>query len=207
MVDMNLSEEEQVEALKKWWKANGVSAVGGIAIGLAGVFGWQLWNSHQQQIAEQVSMQFEQLNVSVAAGSFEPATKQAEGIITEHQDSTYAVFAALELAKVKVAQGDVVGAQGQLQWVVENAPNPSLAQIARLRIARILLDSGDLDGVSELLKTDSGEGYRGDFSELKGDVALERGDKSSARSLYREALDNQVSNTAVVQMKFDDLAQ
>ncbi len=207
MVDVNLSEEEQVEALKKWWKANGVSAVGGVVIGLAGVFGWQMWNSYQQQIGEQVSMQFEQLNVSVAAGSFEPATKQAEGIIAEHQGSPYATFAALELAKVKVLQGDIAGAQGQLQWVVENAPEPSLAQIARLRIARILLDAGDLDGVESLIKTASSEGYSGDFAELNGDVALARGDKVTARSFYQQALDNQVSNAAVVQMKFDDLAQ
>ncbi len=207
MVDVNLSEEEQVEALKKWWKANGVSAVGGVALGLAGVFGWQAWSAHQTQMAEQVSMQFEQLNVSVATGSYGPATKQAEGIIAEHQDSTYATFAALELAKVKLAQGDTAGAQGQLQWVVEHAPEPLLAQVARLRIARILLDTGDLDGVDTLLKTAAADSYTGDFSELKGDVALERGDRVAAQSFYREALDNQVSNAAVVQMKFDDLVR
>ena len=42
-----LTEEEQVEQLKKWWKENGLSIVGGVVVGLALVFGWRSWQHHQ----------------------------------------------------------------------------------------------------------------------------------------------------------------
>ena len=47
-----LTEEEQVERLKQWWKENGRSIIAGVVIGL-GVFGsWQGWRAYQIQQAE-----------------------------------------------------------------------------------------------------------------------------------------------------------
>ena len=34
-----LSEEEQVEALKKWWKDNGTSVIAGVVLGFGIIFG------------------------------------------------------------------------------------------------------------------------------------------------------------------------
>ncbi len=205
MVDVNLSEEEQVEALKNWWKENGKSVIAGLVLGLGGVFGWQYWTQHQMQIAEQASQQFEQLTNSVAADS-PAAVTQAEAIITQYEQTPYAVFAALNLAKVKFQQGDVAGAKAQLQWVIAEADDPSLQQIARLRLARLLLDQGSLDEASALVAQAPADSFRGDFAELKGDIALQQGDRAAARQAYQEALEYDVSNSALVQMKFDDLA-
>ena len=41
------TEEEQIEAIKRWWKKNGSSLLLGIALALAIVFGWQAWQNHQ----------------------------------------------------------------------------------------------------------------------------------------------------------------
>ncbi len=35
------TEEEQIEAIKRWWKENGVSLLIGAAIAAAGVFAWK----------------------------------------------------------------------------------------------------------------------------------------------------------------------
>lgn len=205
MVDVNLSEEEQVEALKKWWKENGKSVAAGIVMGLGGVFGWQYWGQYQQDVAEQASMQFEQLTQSVAANT--PASiNQAEALIASYQGSSYAVFAALNLAKVKYQQGDINGAKAQLQWVLDNGDDPSLQQIARLRQARILLNEGQIDEAAALIESAPTDNFRGDQAELRGDIALKRGDEVAARQAYGEALEYKVSNSALVQMKFDDLA-
>jgi len=205
MVNVNLSEDEQVEALKSWWKENGKSVVAGIVMGLGGVFGWQYWTQHQEQVAEQASQQFEQLTNSVAAGSATAVT-QAEAVIAQYERSPYAIFAALNLAKVKFQQGDIDGAKEQLQWVMAKADDQSLQQIARLRLARLLLDQGAVDEASSLVAQASPDNFRGDFAELRGDIALMKGDQEAARLAYGEALEYQVSNSALVQMKFDDLA-
>ncbi len=206
MVDVNLSEEEQVEALKKWWKENGRSVIGGIVLGLGAVFGWQAWQQHQQSIADQASVQFEQLNQSLAADALGPAASQAEQLINEYGDTPYAVFAALDLARVKLGQGDAAAAIGQLQWVVDNADEPSFRQIARLRMARIHLDAGELDAAQAVIDQAEDDAYRGEFAELKGDLALARGDREGAHAAYRDALDKGVGSASLVEMKLDDLA-
>lgn len=206
MINVHLSEEEQVEELKKWWKENGRSVIAGVVLGLGGVLGWQYWNSYQKGVAEEASMQFEQLNNSVAVGSIANATKQAEKLITDHGGSSYATFAALDLAKVKLKQGDKAGAQVQLQWVIDNAPDASLAQVARLRLARVMLSEGNAEGALAVVNQAPTDGFKGDLAELRGDIALKKGDPAGARKAYQEALSGQVSNRALVQMKFDDLA-
>ncbi|MCG8428954.1 MAG: tetratricopeptide repeat protein [Chromatiales bacterium] len=206
MVDVNLSEEEQVEALKKWWRENGKSVIGGAVIGLGIVFGWRAWVDHNQGVAEQASYQFEQLNKTLAVGANESAVKQAEQIIADYADSTYAVFAALNLAKVKLEQDDKAGARVELKWALEHSPDPGLKQIAGLRLARLMLDDGDIDGAATLVAQTPLNSFKGELAELRGDIALAKGDKAAARSAYQEALDSLDGNTAIIKMKLDDLA-
>ena len=54
-------DEEQVEALKKWWSESGKSVVAGLAIGLAAVAGWSSWQTWQTSQAELASVRYEQL--------------------------------------------------------------------------------------------------------------------------------------------------
>ena len=53
------TEEEQVEALKKWWKQNGKSVLGGVLIGVAVIYGGKTWlQQHNRQI-EVASAEYE----------------------------------------------------------------------------------------------------------------------------------------------------
>ena len=45
------TEEEQVAAIKSWWKENGKSLVLTVAGVLAGVFGWKAWKHKQDNDA------------------------------------------------------------------------------------------------------------------------------------------------------------
>lgn len=206
MVDVNLSEEEQVEALKKWWQENGRSVVGGVVIGLGVVFGWQAWVKYQQSIANAASVQFEQLNQSITGDALEPAEKQAELLISEYTRTPYALFAALALARVKLQQQDSNGALEQLRWVVDQSDESSIRQIARLRMARILIDSGDAEAAAAVIEKAEDDAYAGEFAMLGGDVALARGDRAAAYAAYKKALASKPGSAALVEMKMDDLA-
>jgi len=206
MVDATLSEEEQVEALKKWWKENGRSVVGGVVLGLGAVFGWRYWVDYQSGIAQQASVQLVELNQLVATGNGELAREQAKRIIEEFQGTSYAIFASLNLARLMQQSGESEAAIAQLKWSLENSSESSLQQIVRARMARILLSSGRLDEADQILTSAVNDSYRGEFAELRGDIARARGDTAAARAAYQEALDNQVSNSVLVQMKLDDLA-
>jgi predicted negative regulator of RcsB-dependent stress response len=201
-----LSEEEQVEALKKWWKENGFSVAAGAALGLLGVFGWQAWNEHQEEIAQQASARFEQMQLASKVGHVESVVKQAEILMTEHEDSGYALFAGLLLAKVKQQEGDIDAARTQLQWVVTNGNDSSFQQIARLRLARLLLGQGDTDAATAVIAAAPVDNFAGEFAAVRGDIAHANNDLAGAREAYQEALDKGVGDSDLVRMKIDDLA-
>ncbi|MEX2327847.1 MAG: tetratricopeptide repeat protein, partial [Pseudomonadales bacterium] len=43
------TDEEQIEAIKKWWDENGKSILIGIVLALGGVFGYQAWDNHVRE--------------------------------------------------------------------------------------------------------------------------------------------------------------
>ena len=60
------TEEEQVEALKSWWKENGKSLIMGVVIAVAAVFGWRGWNQYQDDFAANASAMYESILNPVA---------------------------------------------------------------------------------------------------------------------------------------------
>jgi len=204
-MDVYTTEEQQVEALKKWWKENGTSVLAGVGLGLAAIFGWRAWVAHQASVGEQASVVFEQLMMSVRIGAKESADRQAEVLTTNYESTPYAVFGALAQARMMLEAGDSAGARTRLQWVLEHAGEAGLKQIARLRLARILLSEGDLDGATKVLGGADAGSFAGEFAHLRGDIAVAREDFAEARTAYQHALDNDVGNAALVQMKLDDL--
>ncbi len=200
------TEEEQVEAIKKWWKENGYSIVGGIVIGLSLVFGWQAWNKQQERSAADASLRYEKMAVSIRQGNSESALKQGEKIIAEWPDSNYAIFAALDMARLKLEQGDADAADARYKWVLANSDDASLKQLARMRLARILVAKGDLTGAEAVIAQADKDNFAGEFAVIRGDIAKAKQDYTAARAAYTEALSGEVGNRQLVQMKLDDLA-
>lgn len=200
------TEEEQVEAIKNWWKENGKSAVIGVVLGVGGVLGWQAWNQHHQNVAAQGAVKYEQLVQASDQGAVDSAIKQAELLNKEFEGTAYAVFAALELARLQQQQGDAAGARQQLEWVLNNTPEQALQQIARLRLGRLLLSEGDLAGAQRVIEGAPTDSFAGEFALLRGDIALAKNEQNAARKAYQEALAGNVGNPDLVQMKLDDLA-
>jgi predicted negative regulator of RcsB-dependent stress response len=199
------TEEEQVEAIKKWWKENGTSVVAGLVIGLGAVFGWQGWNSYQDRIGREASVAFYQMLNAVDNRNSELAAQQAERLQTDYASTSYAVLAAMTQARLKVEEGDTNAARARLEWAMQNAADDSLKTLSQLNLARLLLSDGDLEGASKLTTVDQG-GFAGEFAELRGDIAVAKKELSAARDAYAQALALNVGNAELVQMKLDDLA-
>ena len=134
MFNTHLSDDEQAEALKRWWSENGKSVVGGIVLGLLLVFGWRGWNEHQQTQAELGAAEYDRLLVNLQKGEINAATKQAGKIAGEFGGTAYDFFAAMDLAKNMVASDDLDGAKLQLEFAVSNADDEGLKQLAFNRL-------------------------------------------------------------------------
>ncbi len=199
------TDEEQVEALRKWWQENGRSVIAGVVIGLLVVGGGKAWIEYNRAQAENASAFYEGFSRAAAEGDLEKALERGEALIREYGRSTYALFTALELARLQYEAGEKERARDRLRWVVDNARDESLAQLARVRLARLLLDLGELDEVQALAGDPAEDAWQGEFLAIRGDLRLARGDREGARADYAAALEKGVSLPALVRMKLSEL--
>lgn len=204
-MDIYASDAEQAEAIKKWWRENGKSMVGGVVIGLGGVFGWQSWVEQQDIQKGRASHQYDQITLAIRAGKLESAIKQDEILKTEYEGSIYTLFSALNMARLKVESGDIAGAKVKLELVFNEATDESIRQIARLRLVRLHLAEGKLAEAETLLTSAPDDAFEADLNALRGDLALKRQDISAARTAYRAALEGKTGNPAIIQLKLDSL--
>lgn len=207
------TEEEQVEALKRWWKENGLSLVAGVALAAAGVLGWNTWQSYQDNQATAASMRYQQL-INLTAGNDLDASQLPEArtlvreIVDEHGETLYADLARLVDARLAVAQDDLAGARDRLQALADTDSSDYVSGLARLRLARLLVADGDADGALSALQNGVPEALAAQRAEVRGDAyhALERRD--DAATAWREALqlaDTQDQPLYGVQLKLDNL--
>jgi len=182
------SEQEELEALKKWWSDNGRAVVVGLVIGLGGVFGWTTWQARVEATAEQLSVLYEGMIDAAASGNDEVALLQAESIIADHPDSEYAALAGLVAAKSALASGRDADAERLLAWVADNADADQLRDVARIRSARLLLAAGRDDAGLDVLDKVDTAAFAATVSELRGDILTTKGDTQAAADAYRAAL-------------------
>jgi predicted negative regulator of RcsB-dependent stress response len=200
------TEEQQVEALKRWWKSNATSIIAGVVIGLGGVFGWRAWVQHRDDVAAQASNVFDQLAVSVETGNADSARQQSELLQREYGSTPYPAFAQLLLARLKYEQGDAAGAAKVLEEVVAHSPDPALKTVAVLRLVRIHLDAGELDAAGALLRQHPApEAFGAEYAVLEGDLARARGDTAAAREAYQKAIAGGAGNADLIQLKLENL--
>jgi len=199
-----LSEDEQVEALKKWWKENGKSVLSGAILGFAIIFGWQGWDRYQTSQGENASILYSSMENQLASGEQDQGVETGKRLIGEYSGSVYATFAALQLAKLSYEKKEKSTAQSHLQWAMDNAPDEVLSGLARLRLARLLFDMQEWDQASSLVEA-AGNILPGEFAQLRGDLAAQRGDRDGARTAYQQALELGVENAELVRMKLVDI--
>ncbi len=202
------TEDQQIEALKKWWKENGRSIVAGLVIGLGGVFGWKSWLAYQHNQAVTASVGYQQLVDLVATGKATLAKEQGERLLQQFPKGAYAALTSLLLGKVAADQGNPDEASGRFEWVIENAPIEPLKNVARLDLARLLLGQGRTEEAMATLSDPAPPRFAAAYAELKGDILVAKGDKAGARREYELALaspEGAMADRELLQMKLDDL--
>ncbi|MEE9336499.1 MAG: tetratricopeptide repeat protein [Methylococcaceae bacterium] len=202
------TDEEQVAALKRWWKENGTATLTGVVIGVMLIAGWKFWQNYTKDKANQASVLYGQLLDDVGKGK-DDATQKISARISEDFDSTvYAAYSDFLLAKTKVKQGDLDAAQVLFKKLMSEADSPELRNLARIRLIRVLYSTGENEkGLQLIAEADqsSAQGFISSYDELKGDlyVALDR--LGEARTAYQSAL-RSGSGSRLLQFKLDDIS-
>ena len=199
-IDDLLDEHEQSERVRNWLRNNGVGLIGGIALGLAVIFGWQWWHKQRAAQAEQSNVAYQEVLQVLAAGDLEKAV----AAVTKLQGNKVAIYA--DLAGLRLAQAQVDA--GQLEPAINTLkglkPEASLQAITDLRLARLLVDAGKGEEALELL----GEASDSASLEARGDALVALGKPDQARDLYLKALtgmDVAAPQRRLVELKLTDV--
>jgi len=200
------TEEQQIEAIKKWWKENSNMIVTGVAIGVACIFGWQYYQGETVKHAEQASVLYEQVLVNADNPSkINDQLASVNQLEAEFNDTPYASLSALIVAKQQLEAGQIEKAQQQYRWVIDNANQDELKYIAKIRLSRLLLANNQQDQALSLLNETYPESFNGMVLELKGDVLLVQGNKAEAKLAYIKAMSLSQGSNRWLQLKIDDI--
>lgn len=196
-----LSDEEQLDKLKAWWRENGAFTLGALALSLAGLAGWRWYDSariEEMQIASELYGTF-------LAASDEARTEFAARLDAEHPDASYRAFSLLHRAS-EAATGDIEDALGNLSALLDAEVHPWLKDLAKLRQARLLQEQGQSDAALAALAEVRSPGFNDQALELKGDIHLLRGERELAHEAYVAAfLELQEdASRPILKMKIDD---
>jgi predicted negative regulator of RcsB-dependent stress response len=187
-LDVYRTEEEQVEAIRAWWRENGRSAIFGVVLGLGAIFGWRGWQAHVAARAEAASALYQEMLAAARAGDSAVAGQAGEKLSADYPDTTYAVFARLVLAGLAVDAKDLEAAEAHLRRALEHGTASALGPEIRLRLARVLAARKDFDAALSLIGSPADmQGFVAAAEELRGDIESARGNAAAARDAYEKA--------------------
>jgi predicted negative regulator of RcsB-dependent stress response len=185
----DLEEQEQLAALRAWWKEHGNLVVLTISAAAIVIAAWQGWRWYQRGEALQASAVYEVLAKAAQSGDAK-SLRDASGTLAENYARTsYASLGALVAARFYFDRGDLKNARAQLQWVLERSGSEDLRSLARLRLAAVMLDEGAHDEALKLLEAPHAEAYAVQYAVLKGDILVAKRQIAEAKAAYRLALE------------------
>lgn len=187
MVDEFLSEREQAEQLRHWFRENWLWLVASVALTLGGVYGYRWWQSHQASRSLAAEQRFTAMLTALSRNERDEGKRIGTELTGEYADTPYADQASLVLARLDVEAGELAQAGTRLAEVMNSSKDPQLALVARLRLARVQLARGLYDDAIATLDGAGDPAVLARVEELRGDVQLARGDRAAALASYRKA--------------------
>lgn len=185
----DLEEQEQLAALKAWWKEHG----GGVALATllvaCAVAAWSGWTWYQRSQAADAALLYDTLQKAARANDLKATQDTAGAILENHPRSAYAPLAALVSAKVQFQAGDLKTARAQLQWVIEHAKSDEIRSIAALRLASVLVDDKDAEAALKALEAKPHPGFESLYAAQRGDILMVQNKREEARTAYKAALE------------------
>lgn len=194
------TEEQQVEAIKKFWHEYGNQIIAGIVIGLGGFYGLNYYKDSQREAAAEAAQAYAKAE----------QVEQLKTFATDYASSGYAGLADLKIAKTQVEAGELEKAAATLNTAIAAGNLPTgVAEIARLRLVRVNIELNQLDAAIAELKGDWSEALNSEVQALLGDALVQKGELDAAREAYQNALNSAEPGAAnnLIQMRLNDLTK
>ncbi|MCG5515395.1 MULTISPECIES: tetratricopeptide repeat protein [unclassified Ectothiorhodospira] len=200
------TDEDRIEAIKKWWSENGTAMILGLLLGIGSLVGWRMWTGY----VENQSIQASEIYLSMqglARVDAEAASEQGRMLKEDFQGTPYAMLAALDLARMAAEAEDLEGAETHLRWVIDRTRHDDQKHLARARLARVLIADGRYQDALDTLDGEIPEGFLALVEELRGDAHRGLDEPTEARAAYDRAILASAGVADYLRMKRDDLSE
>jgi len=207
----DLSEKEQLDAMRAWWSENGNYVIGGILAGVIVIFSINQWRTTTADAEIAASTLYEEVMFGAGSGDLDAAVAAATQLFSEHNESPYAAQSRLALARLYMDNARDQDAAEVLTALIDTNPDKEIGLVARLRLAKILLYQGKAEEVVGLVANQTASAFSSRFSEVLGDAYVELEQFAEAQVAYMAALSDpeqaQTLDTALIQLKINDLPE
>ena len=201
------TEDEQIDAIKRWWKENGNSIILGLVLGIGGIGGFKYWQADVNEQAKIASTHFEEI-VTLSAKDKKEFVEKVMEVEKLHSGKSYADLSAFVAAKKLVDEKSYKEAKQQLEWIIENSSYESFVHLAKIRLVKVLLQLNENTEALTLLNNSKSDGFESTYAELKGDVYSALRIYTKAKVEYQIAI-NKINQgdrrAAAIEMKSNNL--
>jgi len=207
MTEDLLTDDEQLEHVKRLTAEYGPWILGAVVIGAAFVFGMRYYEDHRNERELHAAAKFDSMTTALQHNDPARTRQIADGLIKDYPSSPYADQAKLVVARLYVTEGQDANAIAPLTEVMNGSKDTELRHIARLRLARVLIDQGKSDDALNMLADPPGA-FAAPYHEVRGDAFVAKKDFLRALKEYQAALGDSAANdpqSELLELKIADL--
>lgn len=184
---LDLQEQEQLDALKAFWNQYGNLITWALVLVLGAFAAWNGWQYWQREQSQQAAAMFEELDRAAQAGDVEKAGRVFADLKSRYPRTANAEQGGLVAAKVQADKGKADEAKATLAWLGDNAQQDEIKAIARLRLAGLQADAKQYDEALKSLDAVKAEGFEALAADRRGDVLKAQGKAAEALVAYKDA--------------------
>ena len=205
---LDLQEQEQLDALKAFWKRYGNPITWALVAALAVYAGLNGWKWYQRDQSAKAAAMFGELDQAVQAGDAQRSGQIFNDLKERYPRTVYAEQGGLLAARVQFDRGQSDAAKASLTWVAEHAGEDEYKTVAHLRLAGLLLQAKDYDAAQKQLDAAKAPTFQALVADRRGDVLLARGKPAEAVASYQaawKAMDDKVEYRRLIDAKLTAL--
>jgi len=184
---LDLQEQEQLDALKAFWNKYGNLLTWVLVLVLGAFAAWNGWNYWQREQGLKAGAMFDELERAGQSGDVDKASRVFADLKERFPGTAFAQQGGLMVAKLQFEKGQADAAKASLGWVAEKAGEDEIRTVARLRLAGLQAEAKQFDEALKTLSAATAPGFEALVADRRGDVLSVQGKKDEARQAYEQA--------------------
>jgi predicted negative regulator of RcsB-dependent stress response len=206
---LDLQEQEQIDALKAFWKQYGNLITWTLTLVLGAFAAWNGWNWYQRDQATKASVMYDEVDKAVQAKDLDKAARLFGELRERYSGTAFVPQAGLAVASLQIEKDKADDAKTLLSWVSDNASEAEYKTVALLRLAGVQLDAKKFDEALKALDAAKAPTFEALVADRRGDVLMAQGKRAEAVAAYQIAwkgLPQTVEYRRLVEAKLTSLA-